>query len=197
MAAATAALGFAAAPASAQVTGTLNLTGVVTGVCSVQAGPAGFTTGSFSSTYTFTPMTDGTGHLNAATFGVASGATAGNPVQVSAEVMCNTGAPKVALLVEPLSQGDVGSGASSVSGTIDFTGEADIVTGAGTTKIIKSTAGSTPGVGATVPAAAMPAALAIVNPNVTLYAYTFATRNGPLLEPGTYNGEVQVTITPN
>jgi hypothetical protein len=196
-------LGFAvAAPATAQtVSGQINLAGSVAAACSVVAGPPGFTSGAFASTYTFTPMTDGTGQLNAGTFGVATSASAGNPVNVSAQVSCNTGTPNVALAVEPMSQGDAGSAGSSVTGTIDFTGAAVITTTSGTVTFPPvgiSTSTAAPGGTATAPKTALTAPLSTTaNPNLVIYAYNFATRNGPVLEPGTYNGYVQVTVTPN
>jgi hypothetical protein len=204
MTAATAVLGLAAAaPASAQsVTGTLNLTGTVAGVCSITASNGTVTGPNFSKTVTFAngggSMVDVTGQLDASLFTNATSATGTNPVNVQAEVVCNVGTPNVTLTVTPLSMGTLGS--APLSGVVDFTGAAVITTTGGSQTfpvggLSSSTAAPTGQ--ASTGQQALSSPLALTNPNLVIYAYNFGTRGGPYLLPGTYNGQVQVTISPN
>jgi hypothetical protein len=186
---------FFAVPAAAQTVGTVNVTGSVTGRCSVVQ-PAGTAAGSFSGTIALGALDDSDGTLKDSLEGAEAASAAGTPVQT--RIVCNSANPTVAIAATSLRTGDGTKGGSGYSDDVHYTARVDVTTVTGTeSRAIQTSNNQAPsGLSSSGALTQRVAAGAANNVRVSLYA--LAAENGAtsLLNAGEYAGSITVTIQP-
>ncbi|MGK6354663.1 hypothetical protein ACMGDH_05485 [Sphingomonas sp. DT-207] len=169
---------FAAAPAFAQATGSVDVTGTVTGRCSAATPLSGnITLGELS-------KTDGT----------VDPAFASNTGGLSRtfSVKCNGASPRISVDAKPLVNAAVASSPNGYTNTVHYTATvvATAAAGSNTTVADQSIAG-----GATT--GQITGRLAATANNIALTIGSGQTQeSNALLEAGTYAGKVEITIAP-
>jgi hypothetical protein len=163
-----------------QTTGTVNVTGTVTGRCGVVGGGQ-----SFTDTINLGELAGNDGRLR-------TDLTDASPDAVrNFSVICTTATPQVRLSATRLST--PGTEAAGFANTIDFTSEIAVIQASGTPPQITYTTASA------LPAptnVALTAPLANAADNVTLRVYSFGTAAGALLVAGDYTSVISITISP-
>jgi len=164
-----------------QATGTINLTGTVTGRCSVVGGGQ-----AFSETINLGELAGGDGRLRAAL-------TDASPDAIrSFSLVCTSATPRVELSATRLSTGTTAP--TGYANNIDYTAQVAVLQASGTPpQITYTTASSLPAptnVQLTAP-------LANTADNVTIRVYSFGTEAGALLVAGSYSSVIHVTISPS
>lgn len=164
-----------------QTTGTINLTGSVTGRCSVVGGGQ-----AFSETINLGELSGGDGRLRA-------DLTDASPDAVrNFSVVCTSATPRVRLSATRLATGTTAP--AGYANNIDYTAQVAVLQASGTPpQITYTTASSLPAptdVQLTSP-------LANAADNVTIRVYSFSTGAGALLVAGSYTSVINVTISPS
>ncbi|MEY4055273.1 MAG: hypothetical protein RL519_608 [Pseudomonadota bacterium] len=172
---AVAAAAFSANPAMAQATGTINLTGVVASKCFVEGTPIG-------GTHDFTALdaTNGTMRTDLATdFGTKN-----------FTVKCSSLNPTVSVKALPLAT--TATATAGYDNSIDYNAIVTVdKSGGGTTAVTDASTDTTATTGT------VGARLANSTNNVRVTTASYATgSNTDLLVAGTYNGSIEITISP-
>jgi hypothetical protein len=182
-------VGFAGV-ATAQVTGTVGVTGTVTTKCVVVSGNT--SSGVFGGTITLGELDQSNGTLNTTLSGSSSASPAGNTVQV--QINCNSATPKVDLKATRLT--DSVAEVGNESSTIDYTAETQLkLAGGGTTLVDYTTAAALPADTVTT----LTGPLSNTANDVTVEVFGLTADNGAssVLTAGTYNSTVTVVISPS
>jgi hypothetical protein len=198
LAALAASAAFVATPAAAQVTGTVTVTGTVVGRCSVVTEAGGAGTGTFSGTLDLMTLDDPDGTLrdnleDSTAAAVADGLT------VATRVVCTSATPTVEISATKLRTGDGTLGVNGYSDDIDYTAQVVVNTASGglQDRHYNTGTGAAPAGEAASGALTDRIAAGAAN-NVTVSVYDLAAENGnlSLLNAGTYNGTITVSIQP-
>ena len=169
-----------AAPAMADVTGTITLNGNVASKCSVTSSPAGAT---FAQTVDFLELSQANGTLRtglATDFGTKS-----------ATVVCNTGTPKVSVDANPLAT--TGTAPTGYANAINYTASVAVTA-------VGANAGPFTNATTAAPTAATSVGSALANSanNVNITTSGYATQAlTDILVAGAYTGNIIVVISPN
>lgn len=189
----TVALASATAPALAQtVTGTVNLTGIVQGRCSVVA-VGGAASSSFTGTIALGTLDEADGTLAP---GLETSVSASpNGTSVTSRVVCTSASVALAIAADSLAAGTRGTTpASGYSNEIDYTAEMQVALASGGSGVVTFNTAT----GATSSSSANVSRLAAAGNNVTVKAYGFATKGSSsnLLVAGSYASTITVNIQP-
>jgi len=190
-----AAISCASLPAMAAtgVTGTVDLTGVVTPTCSVGSGSSS----SFSTTIALGELDQSNGTLSP----TLSGSTSASPAaQFSTQITCNTGTPAVSVTATELIDNLIATVPAGYANAVNYSASAVVVETSGSQTFAVTTNGATNGqTGPTT----------VANPianqanNLTINAYGFSTVGAAtdiLLSSGgapSYTATITVDITPS
>ena len=178
------------AVAQAQVTGTVQVTGQVTGKCVVIGGEGG--SGAFTSVISLGELDQADGTLLPGLHGSTLGSPSG-PVRL-AQVNCNSSAPTVAISATRLTDG-VPEASANFSSTIDFTAAAIVgLAAGGATNVTYTTAAALPP--ATQTQLSGPLSNQPGDVEVEVFGLTPDHGLASFLTPGDYSAMVTVTITP-
>ena len=190
LAAAALAVGGLAGSASAQVTGTVQVTGQVTGKCVVIGGEGG--PGAFNGVIALGELDQADGTLAPGLHGSTLASPSG-PV-VLAQVNCNSSAPTVALSATRLTDG-APEASASFSSTIDYTAAAIVnLAAGGATNVAYTTASALPP--ATQKQLSGPLSNQPGDVEVEVFGLTPDNGLASFLTSGDYSATVTVTITP-
>ncbi|HYJ52300.1 MAG TPA: hypothetical protein VEW04_03925 [Allosphingosinicella sp.] len=163
-----------------QVTGTINLTGVVAGRCSVLAGGQ-----AFSETINLGELSGNDGRLR-------TDLTDASPDAVrNYSIVCTSATPRVILSATRLSTGTTAP--AGYANNIDYTAQVAVLQASGTPPSITYVTASA------LPAPTnvqLTAPLANAADNVTVRVHSFRTAAGALLVAGSYTSVIQITISP-
>ena len=182
--------GLAGAAQAQQVTGTVQVTGQVTGKCVVVGGEGG--AGAFTSVISLGELDQEDGTLLPGLHGSTLGSPSG-PVTL-AQVNCNSSAPTVAISATRLTDG-VPEASANFSSTIDFTAAAIIgLAAGGATNVTYTTAAALPP--ATEKQLGGPLSNQPGDVEVEVFGLTPDHGLASFLTPGAYSAMVTVTITP-
>ncbi|HEY3811684.1 MAG TPA: hypothetical protein VGL66_00540 [Caulobacteraceae bacterium] len=186
-AAAIAALGMSTHAFAQTATGTITVTGTVTGSCSVVTGGSG---NAFGGTIALGELDDTTtGYLQTG----LEGATPVSGATQSFQINCNSGNPTVALSATRLST--TGSSTGGYSANIDYTADVTAAkAGGGTTLYHYTTAASLP----VASSGQLGDRLANTPANIVVDARSFAAENGAtsILDAGSWSSTITVVISP-
>jgi hypothetical protein len=193
LAALAAAAAVAAFPAAAQTTtGTVNITGTVAGRCSVIN--SGVAQQSFTGSIDLGRLDADDGTLRSALVSSLSASPA-DAKTVSARVVCTSANPTIGVQASKLSNGNAAAAADGYSNVIDYTASLKVKTAASTTveaqyKTLSDSAAVTKKLGGRIAGGSAS--------NVEVSIFGLAPTNGTtsVLEQGTYNSTVSVTIEP-
>jgi hypothetical protein len=176
--------------ASAQVTGTVQVTGQVTGKCVVIGGDGAV--GSFSSVISLGELDQADGTLLPGLHGSTLGSPSG-PVTL-AQINCNSSAPTVAISATRLTDG-VPEASANFSSSIDYTAAAIVgLAAGGATNVTYTTAAALPP--ATQKQLGGPLSNQPGDVEVEVFGLTPDHGLASFLTPGDYSAMVTVTITP-
>ena len=163
-----------------QATGTINLTGTVTGRCSVVGGGQ-----AFSETINLGELAGPDGRLRA-------DLTDASPDAIrSFSLVCTSATPSVELSAERLTTGTTAP--AGYANNIDYTAQVAVLQASGSPPDITYTTASS------LPAPTnvqLTAPLANAADNVTIRVHSFGTAAGALLVAGSYTSVIHITITP-
>lgn len=177
---------------TADTTGTVNVTGTVTGKCVViTAGANGTAPSTFGDSIALGELDTTDGTLSTTLSGSTAGAPAGG-ITKSFRVNCNTGAPKVTLSATALST--TGTPATGYNATVNYTAGLDLDLANSSVSAFTYNTGTSTSTG-TSPLAA-PLKNAAGNVRVKVYGLN-TTAGTDILMAGTYAGIVTVTINNN
>jgi hypothetical protein len=177
----------------ASVTGTVDVTGVVTSKCVVIT--EGGTSSVFGGTIALGELDQADGTLDTALSGSDAGAPA-RGIVLDFHVVCNSATPTVSVDATRLSDGVVaGAGQSS---DIDYTAETDVDLAAGTTTAVTYVVGpGSPGSpAATSTILSGPIKNAANNVRVEVYALNTEGGASKILTAGSYSSTITIVITP-
>jgi len=164
-----------------QATGTINITGSVTGRCSVVGGGQAFT-----DTINLGELAGGDGRLR-------TDLTDASPDAVrNFSLVCTSATPRVRVSATRLTTGTTAP--TGYANAIDYTAQVAVLQASGTPPSITYTTA------ASLPAPTdvqLTAPLANAADNVTLRVYSFGTTAGALLVAGNYTSVVSITISPS
>jgi hypothetical protein len=186
-AAAVAALGMSTHAFAQSATGTITVTGTVTGSCSVVTGGSG---SAFSGTIALGELDDTTtGYLKSA----LTSATPVTGASQNFQINCNSGNPTIDVKATRLST--TGSSSGGYSANIDYTADVTATKAAGGTKLYSYTTA------ATLPAdnnSQLGDRLANAPANIVVAARSFAAENGAtsILDAGSWSSTITVVISP-
>lgn len=187
-----------AMPAAAQVTGTVDVTGTVTGRCSVvPAGSGG--AGAFSGTIDLNTLDESDGTLRADLESSSSAAPA-DAQRVTTRVVCNTAAPTVAISATAMQiSGGTLDGTAGYADTINYTAQVEVqlVGGGSEFRRVNTLSGSVaPGDSGALGARILNTAGGAANVDVSVYDLHAEGSDSNILAAGTYNGVITVSIQP-
>ena len=189
------AAGLAAAPASAQsVTGTVNVTGVVGGRCSVVA-PGGTTeVQTFGGTIDLQRLDAADGTLRS-TLTASTTSSPADSLSVATRVMCNTANPTIGVIATPLNTGGATVAGAGYSNDINYTAQVKVNTASGGSKTVSYS--TLVGGAATSAQVGERIAGGSAN-NIAVSVFGLSAKGGAtsLLAEGKYTSVVTVTINP-
>jgi|GEM_PF-3046021 len=186
-----------ATPAAAQVAGTVDVTGTVSGRCSVV--PAGTEGASaFAGTIDLLTLDEADGTLRANLESSSSGSPADNK-HVTARVVCNTATPTVSISATAMQiTGGTLDGTAGYADTINYTAqvEVDLVGGGSEFRGINTAGGPVGSASAPLGARVANTSGGAANVDVSVYNLHAEGSDSNILAAGTYNGVITVSIQP-
>jgi hypothetical protein len=190
------AAGFTATSAFAQtVTGTVNVTGVVGGRCSVVAPGGGSEVKDFSGAIDLQRLDAADGTLRSSLTGSSAAAPADN-LSVATRIVCTTANPTVGISATPLNTGGATDPGAGYSNDINYVAQVRVNTASGSVKTVSyatATGGGTP---VTAQLGERIAAGGTNNVAVSVHGLAAEAGATSLLAEGKYTSVISVTINP-
>ena len=186
--------GFAAVPAAAQTTGTVNVTGTVGGRCSVVASGGTTEASTFSGTIDLQRLDATDGTLRS----TLTGSTAASPadgLNVATRIVCNSANPTVGISATALNTGGAVDPGAGYSNDVNYVAQVKVNTASGGTKTV-SYATATGGAAATAQLGERIAGGSANNVSVSVYGLLAKGGASSLLAEGKYSSVVTVTVNP-
>jgi hypothetical protein len=191
------AAGLAAAPAAAQTsaTGTVNVTGIVGGRCSVVQ-PGGSETQTFTGAIDLQRLDTADGTLRS-TLGGSTAATPADNLKVATRIVCTAANPSVGILATRLNTGGQTDPGAGYSNDIDYTAQVRVNRASGGVSTVSYSTLTGGGTATTAALGERIAAGGANNVEVSVFGLRPEGGTTSLLAEGTYTSTVSVYINPS